>query len=192
MQDTFADLPKRKANVSLSIASMSGSALKTADGTIAEDKAIYFEQSSGSKVISIDGLYDAKESSPELAQALDLLSEAKQILEEAKAAAVHQNIIESDRSLMQFQARLPGLFSCRKLGDGFGNVINSIMIALVNKRGIPLDLKDIVALWRIIGELRQRPFLSFESSVELIEELEEVGFAVDPSALHYFLEASDE
>src|SRR5258708_19354971 len=146
MQDTFVEMPRRKLNSRVSIAATGSSGLKTADGTLVEDKQPYVEQPASSKIISIDRLYDHSESSSELARALDLLSETKRILEESKANLVNQNLVESDRCIMQFQALLPDLFSCRRLGDGFGNVVNSIMISLVNKRGIPLELKDVVFL----------------------------------------------
>jgi hypothetical protein len=84
------------------------------------------------------------------------------------------------------------LFRCRKIGDGYGVVINALHFSAVNRRGKPLSLDQITTSWRVLKELRNRPFVEFEEAVEYVTELETCGFEVDPPAVSELLEAVEE
>lgn len=192
MKDTVLQMPKRGA--SFAFPSVTGSSsLPRVPRTPSEDIQIFSEQAIGNTaaVISIDRLYDRTESSAELIRVLDLLSEATEILQEARSLAAASNLIESDRLVMRFQLILKQLFAFRKFGDGFGNMVNSMTISLVNKKGQILGQQELTALWRIIKDLRERPFLGFEASLDLVENLEDAGFEVDPSVLNHFQTVSE-
>jgi hypothetical protein len=104
---------------------------------------------------------------------------------------MNHDLLESDHLVHEVHTLLPQLFRCRSIGDGFGAIINAIEIAFVNRRGEPLNEKQIVTLLRVLKELRGKPFIRFESALRPIEELTRVGFEVDPPILSELLDAPE-
>ena len=101
-------------------------------------------------------------------------------LESARVASQQKDWITADRYTQRFQASLPNLFTPRRIGDGYGVIINSIHIAFVNRRGKPLNFDQLTAIWRVLKELRNAPFIQFEPALDYVEELETCGLEVDP------------
>ncbi len=134
--------------------------------------------------ISIDQLYHAEEGAkPELIRALSIMADGIEALGQSRRAIQESNLMLADQVLLKFQSLLPDLFGCRKIGDGFANVINSIHFAFVNRKGKPLSLGETTSVWRVMKELRNGPFLSFDGSLEFVAQLEDAGLAVFPSVL---------
>jgi hypothetical protein len=94
--------------------------------------------------------------------------------------------------VQQFQVLLPELFCLRRLGDGFGGLINSVYVALSNKAGMPLEAGQIRVVAKALRRLRQEPFMPFESAVDVVMGLEDSGLEPDPPALAYLAELSDD
>jgi hypothetical protein len=46
-------------------------------------------------------------------------------------------------------------------------------------------------VWRILRELRNKPFVEFEQALEYVEEFETCGLQVDPPIISAFLENLD-
>jgi hypothetical protein len=134
--------------------------------------------------ISIDKLYYADEGSrPELIRALNLMADGIKALEQSKCTIQDGNLMLADQYLLGFQSLLPDLFKCRKIGDGFANIINAIHFAFVNRKGKPLSFEETNLVWRVMKELRNAPFLSFETSLEFVSQLKRKGLLVFPSVL---------
>ena len=131
--------------------------------------------------IPIDALYPPTEGTPsDIATALLLLGGAISLLENARSAGQQGDWILADRCTQRLQAALPDLFKPRKIGDGYGLVINAIHIAFLNKRGKPLNMDQLTTIWRVLKELRRAPFTQFEAALDCVEELEGCGLEVDP------------
>ena len=183
---TLITIPKREARIDAAIQPATTAKIGPRHaGTAGQPLPIeeLVTQGSAAQVISIERLYERTESSRELLAALDLLLEAKSRLQESRMMLKSGDALGADRSVTRFRALLDDLFVCRGIGDGYGNVINAITISLVNLHGRPLDIGQLGTLWRIIADLRERPFLSLEASFELIDQLEDSGFLVDPVTL---------
>ena len=103
---------------------------------------------------------------------------ASKILNEAKQAVDEGNLIGSDSELLQFQVLLPKLFDCRGIGEGFANIINTIQIGISNLKGEPLNAAQVNVIWRTVRQLNVGPFISFESSLDFLEDLEATGISV--------------
>lgn len=143
-----------------------------------------FEGNVAVAVISIDQLYHAEEGSrPDLIRALSIMANGIEALELSRRAIQDGNLMLADQFLLSFQSLLPDLFGCRKIGDGFANTINAIHFAFVNRKGKPLTFDQTNLLWRIMKELRNGPFLSFDMSLEFVSQLEDASLAVYPSIL---------
>jgi hypothetical protein len=142
-------------------------------------------------VIEIDKLYPAaKESLPELAMALSLLSDAISALGDARDSMQKGDVVASDRCVLHFQANLPALFSPRKIGDGYAVIINSLHVAFINQRGLPLSFDQLTTVWRVLRELRNAPFVEFQHALRLVDELEKRGLRVDSPIISELLEDS--
>jgi hypothetical protein len=140
-------------------------------------------------VIEIDKLYSApEESKSQLITALGLLADSVELLAQARIAAQKSRLMDADRYTQRFEAILPALFRCRKIGDGYAVVINSLHFAAINKRGEPLNLNQLTTAWRILRELRNKPFVEFEQALEYVEEFEACGLRVDPPIVSELLE----
>jgi len=182
MADTVIDFEKAAASV------LSKKATDTAfrlAGTDEGPPPVARRKTRGAGVapIEIDQLYPATEGAhPELLKALGLLADAIALLDQARVAALN-NALDADRLVQRVQVLLPTLFTCRRLGDGYGLVINSLHFAFINLRGKPLSKEQINAVWRVLKELRNRPFLTFEQALNCVSEFEEVRLEVDPTVL---------
>lgn len=144
------------------------------------------------KPIEIDKLYPASEAArPDLVKALQFLADGIRLLEVGRSKMMQKDLIGSDVEIGKFQLLLPELFALRKIGDGFGAVINAIEIAFVNQRGKPLTEKQILLLWRTAKELRAHPFINTDDAVDFAEHLEACGLLVDPVTIGDLFDAED-
>jgi hypothetical protein len=145
--------------------------------------------------IPIDVLYPAgpgKKS--DIVRAITELASIIEIIGEARRLAP-TDPERSDRLSIEAQMILPALFSCRKgIGDGYANVINSLHFGFANQRGTPLDSGQLTVVWRVLKELRNKPFVTFDQSFDYVSELEEAGLKVDPPKVAILIddEADDE
>lgn len=143
--------------------------------------------------IEIDKLYPAeKNSKADVIAALGLLAEAIGLLEKARAASRSKDAMESDRHSQRFQVLLPDLFRRRKIGDGYGAIINSLHLAFVNQRGKPLSFEQLTTVWRVVRELRNAPFVPFEQALRSVEELEDCHLQVYPTTISELVEEIEE
>jgi hypothetical protein len=143
--------------------------------------------------IEIDKLYPAdKTSTSDLIAALGLLAEAVSLLERARTAARGKEMVVADRYTQRFQMLLPDLFARRKIGDGYGAVINSLHFALINQHGRPLSFEQLTTTWRVAKELRNAPFTPFEQALRFVQELEDCHLQVYPAAISELIEEPED
>src|SRR5262249_54459960 len=109
-------------------------------------------------------------------------------VEKARVDVRAQRFIDADRHTQRFEALLIPLFTRRAIGDGFASTINSLHFAMVNQHGNPLNFDQLTTVWRVLKELRNAPFISFDKSIDWASEIEECGLRVDPPALANLIE----
>ena len=148
-------------------------------------------KSAGATPISIDKLYQGREAgSDHFVRALELLSSASDVLSAARLALVEEDKIACDSEVILFEQLLGPLFECRDVGEGYANVINTIQVGISNMAGVPLNQDQINALWRVIRELFEGPYLSFEESLGKVEELERVGLCINSALISEWVSES--
>jgi hypothetical protein len=185
MADTVIDipgaLPSKIAPASETYFERRGTVVSAPGAAIRIDKArTHFDSR---PIIGIDKLYPATpESVSDLLRAIGLLADAVEYLNRARSC-VEGAPMKADQEINHLRLLLPKLFSCRQIGDGFASVINSVHFAFINLRGSVLSTPQINAIWRILRELRSKPFLSFHESLESVEQLQEVGLNIYPEVL---------
>jgi len=144
-------------------------------------------------MIDIDTLYPAdKEYVSDIVDALALLGEAVGLLDKARVSARNKEAITADRYWQRFQMLLPKLFRHRKIGDGYGVVINSLHFASINQHGTPLSFEQITTVWRVVKELRNAPVPHFEQGLKYVQELEDCRLQVYPATISELIEEKEE
>jgi len=142
--------------------------------------------------IEIDKLYPASDGAgADLIKALGLLADAIRLIEEARGAQP-KDALEADHCVQRLQMMVPRLFFWRSIGEGYAVLINSLHFAFINQRGRLLTFEQMTTLWRILKELRTRPFLPFDQALGYIGEMEAAQFEVDPPILSEILEDPDD
>ncbi len=140
------------------------------------------QEGAGAKPISIDVLYQAREAgSRNFNRAIELLGLASESLSEARDAIEDNDKVACASEVMRFEQLLQPLFECREIGDGFANVINTIHIAIANRKGEPLTDVQINTLWRILRAVLNGPFLNFTESLVFVRDLSKVGLGLNNS-----------
>jgi hypothetical protein len=143
--------------------------------------------------IEIDKLYPAEGGlASDLISALGLLADAIGMLEKARAALRGKEAVTADRYAQRFQMLLPDLFKHRKVGDGYGVIVNSLHFALVNQRGKPLSFDQLTTIWRVIRELRNAPFVRLEPALRFVQELEDCHLQIYPAAISGLIEEPED
>jgi hypothetical protein len=137
-------------------------------------------------IISTKALYPPSDlpRSP-LSDALRNLDEALEYIDSALKALECGEFLSADDKIIHFQGILPELFCSRSLGDGFGMVINAMMIALRNDDVTPLEEKQIRAIRISLIHLMRKPLLSENEAVNLLERLDQAGLETDPPELDF-------
>jgi hypothetical protein len=142
------------------------------------------------KDVEVRDLYpDVAPSSSVLAAAIPLLDEAANRLSQA-LALLERDPFDADDHVNAVNGLLPELFACRRLGEGFATVVNSLWIALRN-RSEPVNREQMVALLQAINALRSEPFLEFEKSLDFSDRLLAVGLPIFQRELDNIAELFD-
>jgi hypothetical protein len=145
------------------------------------------------EAIQIEDLYPAPEyRTVELSTAMKLLADCLTHIEAASKLLASGELVASDDQVQQMQGLLPELFCCRKIGEGYGQVINAIMSAFENLKGIALNEKQLATLKMAIQRVREEPYMKQDSSGEIIEDLENSGLGVTPPEFDALTDLLDE
>src|SRR5690349_17303707 len=84
--------------------------------------------------LPLEDIYTNPEAiSLELRNAMSLTPQAVKLAVEANEDLESGDFIASDAAMMKLRLILPELFCCRRLGDGFGAVINALMSSFENR-----------------------------------------------------------
>lgn len=144
------------------------------------------------KQISLEALYPGKEEHSSLIfwSAIKNLQKAIGYLTDAINAEKIREHMSADDAILHFTQLLPKLFCSRSLGDGFGIIVNSIMIAIENRKGDPLEPEQILAIKRCVEKLKRQPFLAAEEAIKEVISLEEKGLNTDLAELSFVADSS--
>jgi len=133
------------------------------------------------KQISIEELYPEWEehASAAFRNAMQNLRKSLGFINDALSSEKQGESVAADDSVLHFTQLLPKLFCSRSLGDGFGMIINALMIAIQNRLGNPLETSQILAIKHCLEKLRNQPFMSVEEAVSEVILLEGQGLNPD-------------
>jgi len=174
-----------------------GAASEAGETPVSGVRSIEVHRSEGSSavapVINIDALYTEIEALPAtVVESLSALGEAIKTVDFARRSAEEEDLLMADDHITRFRLMLPRLFAARDVSRGYEAVINALYFSFVNKTDAALDLKQIVVVWRILKQLREHLFLSFDAAMEYVDELEASGFSVYPTSIGHLADLSNE
>lgn len=139
------------------------------------------EPSATTTPTSVEALYPAPETSRSpFIVALRLLGDAAGHATVAMHLADDGDLLAADDAVQQVQALLPELFCLRSIGDGYGAVVNALIIIFDNQAGRPLAMEQLRAVRAALHTLRSRPRLSIDAAVDAVLDLEKAGLDVNP------------
>jgi hypothetical protein len=144
--------------------------------------------------LSLDDIYRSlnEAGSIELRAAVTLLRDALKWTDSAISFLESAEPIHADDAMQHVRAIVPELFCCRKLGDGFGSIVNAVQSSLENQHGNPLTENQTRSIRAALHRVLNEPLISFEAAVDQIDRLEAAGLSVDPSFMEAVAELLDD
>lgn len=139
---------------------------------------------SGQDYIPMRSLYTRLQSiDPNLSPALAILEEAVPITSQILTSVKAGGIQEADDALIRVQQMYLQLFSYRKLGLGFANIVSSVFNAIANLVVTPISRQQAIEISYVTKILRADPLLTFEKSMEYLAPLSSCGLELEPQDL---------
>lgn len=118
--------------------------------------------------------------SGELRSAMRLIPKAVQWTESAIQALDAGELVQADDAMLHVHSLMPELFCCRKLGEGFGLVINAVLSSFQNRSGLPMERPQVERIRRALIAIRSDPRMSFDLALGLVSAMEDAGLSVHP------------
>jgi len=124
----------------------------------------------------------------DIAEAITLLREGLEKIEQAIALCQEHDAIGSDDCLQQVVALLPELFVWGQcVGDGFSAVVLATFHCVKNAVG-PLSERQLLELRSGLKKLLHAPYMDFEAALDIQEAYEGVGLDPDSKEVNKFSE----
>jgi hypothetical protein len=127
-------------------------------------------------------LYEAT-GKDDLSVALRLLDDAVLRISNAASYLAAGDVLMADDEMSAVSPLVSKLFCFRSIGEGFDNIVSAVMEVLTNGKGQPPQREQISEVARVLRRLRDVPFLTFESSLDMIEALRATGLQDTPSEI---------
>ena len=136
----------------------------------------------GSRTLDWKELYPAETGrSALLIRAQTLLAQGERSLRKALDCIMDEDAVGADYEITLFQGAIPELFCCKSIGEGFATIVIVLRWALKNRRGDPLTSEQLSVVLNCVVRLNKELFLTYETALNLIDDLENVGLNTDLS-----------
>jgi hypothetical protein len=91
--------------------------------------------------------------------------------------------ISFDLEIMTARSLLLNAFRYRDIGDGYAAIINAVVWALSNRGPKALSRRQINVIVNSLERISKGPFLHFDTSMQVLDELEEADLNIEPPSL---------
>lgn len=173
--DLFRDISTGQATI---VRSTVGSVFSETDEEIGLKRAQPADDES--QLVDVEQLYPATaELNTRLSAALGLLGLALGRIERALEALRAKDVVTADDHTNHLFAVLQELFCLRDVSEGFASVVGACISGIQNSEGVPFSEAQLIALNSSLRSLKKKPFLSFETSLDVTGRLEEAGLNID-------------
>ena len=144
------------------------------------------------KILTPNELYpNLEENDGPVIQALRLISNCCEYLLSALRIDPKLDFIAYDEKMMRARDSLRKLYALRAIGDGFGATINAIIWSLWHKETEALTARQISTIVEVLNQLRKRPMLHFDSSMSLMDQLEDSELDIEPPFTKLLIESEN-
>jgi hypothetical protein len=147
-------------------------------------------ESSGAP-LSLQQLYPEQTDDSRLLKALNLIERARVTLLDALNSDPTANFLQFDQEIMRARAILLKAFVYRDIGEGYAAVVNAVIWALANRKpGLP-SRRQINVILTSMGRLISGPYIHFDTSMQILDDLEEADLDIEPPSLDILIEGFD-
>ena len=132
--------------------------------------------------LTIDDLFSDRDAMPPLVtQARESLAATIEHLDAALSFAASGETISADDEILHAIATCDRAFSLRRIGDGFGMIVQGCLSALENMVGHPVNAKHLVALKRLLRMAADEPYVGDDAATVALEDAEASGIRLEPA-----------
>jgi hypothetical protein len=131
--------------------------------------------------VDIDRLYPTDSGNSALVRRIyKTLQSSLQHIDKARESLAADDFIDSDYHVTAVQGDLPELFCAASISEGLRIFVVTLHYALTNRRGAPLTIEQISAIYLCLLRLKKMIFIRLEEALDLVDKLESVGLNTDP------------
>jgi len=147
-------------------------------------------ESSGTP-LSLQQLYPSQTDDSRQFKALNLIERARVTLLEALIFDPSVNFLQFDQEIMRARAILVKAFMYRDIGDGYAAVVNAVIWALANRVPGSPSRRQINVISTSMERLISGPYIHFDTSMQILDDLEEADLDIEPPSLDILIEGFD-
>jgi hypothetical protein len=141
--------------------------------------------------LSLQQLYPSQTDDSRQFKALNLIERARVALLDALNFDPSANFLQFDQEIMRARAVLLKAFMYRDIGDGYAAVVNAVIWALANRKpGLP-SRRQISVISTSMERLISGPYIHFDTSMQILDDLEEADLDIEPPSLDILIEGFD-
>jgi hypothetical protein len=141
--------------------------------------------------LSVQQLYPEQTDDSRQLKALNLLERARITLLDALNFDPSGNFLQFDQEIMRARAILLRAFMYRDIGEGYAAVVNAVIWALANRKpGLP-SRRQINVISASMERLISGPYIHFDTSMQILDDLEEADLDIEPPSLDILIEGYD-
>ncbi|MFO1133274.1 MAG: hypothetical protein U1E16_14840 [Hyphomicrobiales bacterium] len=135
-------------------------------------------------IASVNEIYpELSSTAPELFAALSLLSSICERFDESAEQLEEGNLLLSDDLVSKAILDFPKIFPLIAEHSGPAQFCSSAFHALLNKRGQPLSMEELLEIRSALRTFQREPFMSHDRVLDLLEKLDDCGFDLTPRFL---------
>jgi len=102
------------------------------------------------------------------------------------------DFFQFDQEIMRARAIFLKAFMYRDIGEGYAALVNAVIWALANRKHGSPSRRQINVISSSMERLISGPYLHFDTSMQIMDDLEEADLDIEPLSLDMLTEEFDE
>jgi hypothetical protein len=142
--------------------------------------------------LSLQQLYPEQHDDSLQLKALNLIERARVTLLDALNFDPSANFLQFDQEIMRARALLLKAFMYRDIGEGYAAVVNAAIWALANRKPCLPSRRQINVISASLQRLISGPYIHFDTSMQILDDMEEADLDIEPPSLDILIEGFDD
>ncbi|MGD0787115.1 MAG: hypothetical protein ABR898_03955 [Terracidiphilus sp.] len=135
------------------------------------------------RILSAQQLYLDHTDDSRLLRALNLVERARLSLQDALSFDPSNDFVSFDQEIMKTRALLLKAFRYREIGEGYAALVNAVIWALANRKPGSPSRRQVNVIATSLDRLTNGPYMHFDTSMQIMDDLEEAGLDIEPPSL---------